>query len=123
MLAPICDADPGFTSSCEPTDLARAAPTRRGSLRAPGRMSMPLGARAQRRIGILGPVHSAAGAGRSSIYLLDMDIRVAGFALFGFRLAFRALRSPRRISSKVIVPRVGFLLRMRSGTESGAVHF
>jgi hypothetical protein len=70
------------------------APIARRRSRAPGSMSMPLGARAQRRIGIVGPVHSAAGTGRSSIYLLDMDLQVAGFALFGFRLAFRGPAQP-----------------------------
>jgi hypothetical protein len=49
------------------------------------------------------------GTGRSSIQWPDLNFRVAGFprrlpALFGFRLAFRALRRPRNISPRRSCP-------------------
>jgi hypothetical protein len=48
---------------------------------------------------------------------------VAGFALFGFCLAFRALRSPRSISSKVIRADgwLSFAHETRNGIQSCAL--
>jgi hypothetical protein len=66
------------------------------------------------------------GTGRSSIQWPDLNFRVAGFprrlpALFGFRLAFRALRRPRNISPRRSCPELAFFCA-RIGTESRNVH-